>query len=81
MIFWSEHVLSTKHKILLATGYKDKASTIPTKSTPGISAEDEKSMENYGIIRVPVDYFWLGEYRYSSLKDAIVQAKRQEKLD
>lgn len=57
------------------------ASKIPTKSTPEISAEDEKSMEHYGIIQVPVDYFWFGEYRYSSLKDAIAQAKRQEKLD
>ena len=52
-----------------------------TKSGKDISPEDLKDMEKYGIIRVPVDYCWLGEYRYASLKDAIAQAKRQERLD
>jgi hypothetical protein len=40
------------------------------------SERDE--MVRYGITRVPVDYFICGQYRYSNLKDAIAQAKRNE---
>jgi hypothetical protein len=35
-------------------------------------------MARYGIIRVPVDYFHLGEFRYSNLEDAIAEARRQQ---
>lgn len=52
-----------------------------TKLGKDISLKDSKEMEKYGITRVPVDFFWCGEYRYTSLKDAIAQAKRQERLD
>lgn len=34
-------------------------------------------MARYGIIRIPIDYFHVGNYRYTSLEDAITQAKRQ----
>jgi hypothetical protein len=34
-------------------------------------------MAKYGIIRVSIDYFHYKEYRYTSLDDAIAQAKRQ----
>jgi hypothetical protein len=34
-------------------------------------------MAKYGITRVPTDYFHYKEYRYTSLDDAIAQAKRQ----
>lgn len=51
------------------------------------SAEHQKSnlpdypkpteeMSEYGIIRVPIDYFHYKDYRYTNLKDAIAQAKR-----
>lgn len=43
-------------------------------STPAVSDEE---MVRYGITRVPVDYFRLGEFRYTSLSDALAQAKRQ----
>jgi len=33
-------------------------------------------MVQYGITRVPADQFHLGEWRYSSLADAIVQARK-----
>jgi hypothetical protein len=49
------------------------------KTDPAITAEDTNAMERFGIVRVPVDYFWLGEFRYTNLKDAIAQAKRQER--
>jgi hypothetical protein len=43
-------------------------------ATPAISAEE---LASYGITRVPVDYFHLGEFRYTTLSEAIAQAKRQ----
>ena len=43
-----------------------------------VSPEMEAEMERYGITRVPIDYFHVGEFRYTSLKDAIAQAKRQK---
>lgn len=36
----------------------------------------EREMEFYGITRVPVDYFHLGEFRYTSLNEALAQAKK-----
>jgi hypothetical protein len=41
--------------------------------TPAEAAE----MSKYGIVHRPVDYFQLGEFRYSSLKDAIAAGQRQ----
>jgi hypothetical protein len=41
--------------------------------TPAEAAE----MTKYGIIHRPVDYFQLGQFRYSSLKDAIAAGQRQ----
>jgi hypothetical protein len=40
------------------------------------TASDEENMLNFGITRVSVDQFLFGQYRYSNLKDAIAQAKR-----
>jgi len=48
------------------------------KSGPATDPESIKLMEKHGIIRVPVDYFQFGEFRYTNLRDAIAQAKRQE---
>jgi hypothetical protein len=36
-------------------------------------------MAKYGITRVPVDYFHYGDFRYTNLKDAVAQAKRQRR--
>ena len=46
-----------------------------SKLTVGDDAAEE--MAKYGITRVPTDYFHYKEYRYTSLDDAIAQAKRQ----
>ena len=35
-----------------------------------------KDMATYGITRVPVDYFHYGAFRYTSMNDAIAEAKR-----
>lgn len=40
-------------------------------------SEAEREMVKYGITRVPVDYFHLGNFRYTNLEDAIAEAKRQ----
>ena len=55
------------------------ASADPKKSNPTPDSEDAKAMETYGITRVPVDYFHFGGFRYTNLKDAIAEAKRQQK--
>ncbi|WP_169566751.1 hypothetical protein [Sneathiella limimaris] len=48
------------------------------KKSQSISALEEAEMAKYGIKRVPVDYFFFGKYRYSNLKDALAQAKRNQ---
>jgi hypothetical protein len=42
----------------------------------GPEAADE--MLRFGIAQVSVDYFHYKEFRYTNLKDAIAQAKRQQ---
>lgn len=40
----------------------------------GQDANDE--MAKYGITRIPVDYFHYKAFRYTNLRDAIAQARR-----
>lgn len=42
-----------------------------------LSPADHADMKKFGITYVPVDYFHIGEYRYSKLADAIAEAKRR----
>jgi len=46
------------------------------KETEGDAAQ---GMREHGVKRVPVDYFHVGGYRYTDMKDAIAQAKRIKK--
>ena len=39
---------------------------------------ESAEMTKYGIVCRPVDYFHLGEYRYTSLKDALAAGRRQQ---
>ena len=48
------------------------------QASPGLDVEQE--MAELGITRVPVDYFHYKEFRYTSLKDAIAQARRDQAL-
>jgi hypothetical protein len=48
------------------------------KSSIDLSPEAAEEMVKFGITRVPVDYFYCGKFRYTSLKDAVAQAKRQQ---
>jgi hypothetical protein len=43
-----------------------------------LTPEATEEMEKLGITRVAVDYFYCGEFRYTNLKDAVAQAKRQQ---
>ena len=43
--------------------------------------EELEEMAKFGIARVPVDRFHFREFRYTNLKDAIAEAKRQEARD
>jgi len=49
----------------------------PTKNKKNIS-ENLKEAERYGIKCLPVDCFHYREFRYTSLTDAIAQARRDE---
>jgi hypothetical protein len=47
------------------------------EASPTFRHDAAEEMAKYGITRVPTDYFHYKEYRYTSLADAIAQAKRQ----
>lgn len=38
-----------------------------------------EAMTAYGIERIPVDYFHWNGFRYSTLKDAVAAARREQK--
>ncbi len=50
-----------------------------TQNTEVQQSQDAEEMAKYGITREPVDYYIFDTFRYTSLKDAIAQAKRCEK--
>ncbi|WP_262690440.1 hypothetical protein [Kordiimonas aestuarii] len=37
---------------------------------------EAETMAEYGIVHSTVNYYQLGDFRYTSLKDAVAQAKR-----
>jgi hypothetical protein len=47
------------------------------EESPTVGQDITEDMVKYGITRVPTDYFYYKEYRYTNLDDAIAQAKRQ----
>ena len=51
------------------------------ETSPAINPEATEEMAKYGITRVPIDYFHYKAYRYTSLDDAIAQAKREHPAD
>ena len=48
---------------------------------PVPKSEAKDGMAEYGITRVPIDYFHYKQYRYTNLADAVAQAKRAQTLD
>ncbi|MEQ8816698.1 MAG: hypothetical protein RLO51_13290 [Thalassobaculum sp.] len=42
-----------------------------------LESEAESEMSRLGITRVPMDYFHVGEFRYTSLADAVAEARRR----
>ena len=65
--------------IISVLGEKDMASADSKNLSLSLSSTDARTMETYGITRVPVDYFYFGGFRYTNLKDAVAEAKRQQK--
>jgi hypothetical protein len=57
-----------------------EANTGPASSTPaagdGAGSSSPAELARRGIVRVSVDQFEVGGYRYTSLKDAIAQSDR-----
>lgn len=39
---------------------------------------EEELWEQYGIVRTAADYFHYGQFRYTSLKDAVAQSERDK---
>jgi hypothetical protein len=66
---------------MFGIGERDMASADRKEACPAIRAEAVEEMAKYGITRVPVDYFHYGDFRYTNLKDAVAQAKRQQRPD
>jgi hypothetical protein len=52
--------------------------TEPTND-PDPRAKDAELMARYGIQRVPTERFHYKAYRYSTLADALAQARRDER--
>jgi hypothetical protein len=54
--------------------------TSPDIEAEHVSAEQDDSdqMAKFGITRVPVDHFRYKELRFSTLQEAIAEAKRQQ---
>ena len=44
--------------------------------SPARANENAEDMAMYGITCVPVDNFYYREFRYTNLRDAVAQAKR-----
>lgn len=44
----------------------------------GSPADEADLLQRFDIVRVMVETFEVGEYRYSSLKDAVAQARRRQ---
>ena len=78
----------SNEKSALATAVKDetaesgKSDGAPADNPPAPSSDQglAEQIAKYGITRVPVDYFHLGEYRYTRLEDAVAQAKRSTQI-
>lgn len=49
-----------------------------TSGITNTNGSDAELMTKYGITRVPVDRFHYMTHRYSTLSDAVAQAKREE---
>ena len=49
---------------------------MPARDDTAISAEEQATLDLYGIRRVPQAIYTFGEYRYSTLADAVAQARR-----
>jgi hypothetical protein len=53
-----------------------RSPTDSKETSSAVNAESSDEMAKYGIARIPVDYFHYREFRYTNLKDAVAQAKR-----
>ena len=56
----------------------DTEPAVSADLTAAFGAQVAEEMRNFGITRVSVDYFHYKEFRYTNLKDALAQARRQQ---
>lgn len=62
-------------------GFGARIGAFKMNETPPITEDLNKLMIRYGITRVPADQFHYKNYRYSNLRDAIAQARRDDHTD
>jgi hypothetical protein len=62
----------------LITDTENGVKMLPLENKKVTNLPGDREMEKYGIKHFPVDYFHYREFRYTNLKDAIAQAKRDE---
>ena len=55
----------------------ERAAVVGDGASGSIGQTIAEDMAKYGITRVPIDYYYYKEYRYTNVEDAIAQAKRQ----
>lgn len=48
----------------------------PAEPAYATAVEVDALLEEHGIVRVPADTFRYGGYRYTNIKDAVAEAKR-----
>jgi hypothetical protein len=51
---------------------------VSSEIDPANQEAEQALMARLGITRVQTDAFWCGPYRYTNLKDAIAEGKRNE---
>lgn len=64
-----------KRDLIIMENSQMPAKTTKEKAKPR-STSASKELSKYGIKRVSTDHFYYGDYKYTDLKDAIAQAKR-----
>src|SRR5215218_8801534 len=70
-------VPSRRLRLRARTGGRHVTSAGHGAGGPIVGQEAVEQMARYGITRVPADHFFYEGYRYTSLDDAIAQAKRR----
>lgn len=71
----------TNQNDAIAQAKRAQAKESVNKSSSTNSPKVNDELTPFGITRIPVDYFCYREFRYTNVKDAVGQAKREVEPD